>query len=81
MNWAEVTLLEAIRFFGFLECVPWEEAAAMLEHGICQKRLGDGVLFRGDRLASVGEAERSQPRVFHRRLADAVDALAAARAA
>ena len=41
----------------------------------------DGVLLRGGRLASVGEAERSQPRVFRSRLADAVDALAAARAA
>ncbi len=81
LHWAEVTLLEAVRSFGFLECVAWDEAAAMLERGICQERLGEGVMFRCDRLASVGKAERSQPREFHRRLTDAVDALSAATAA
>lgn len=81
LSWAEVTLLEAVRSFGFLECVPWGEATAMLEQGVCQERLGEGVVLRGDRLASVGEAERSQPRAFHGRLADAVGAVGAARAA
>ena len=78
LTWAEVTLLEAIRSFGFLECVPWDEAITMLVQGICQERLGEGVLFRGDLLQAVGKAEHSQPQAFHRRLSDAVEALGAA---
>lgn len=80
LNWAEVTLLEGLRSFGYLECVAWQEATDMLARGICQQRLGQGVALSGRLLMQVGSAERSQPKAYFGRLADAVNALEAASA-
>lgn len=78
LNWAEVTLLEGLRSFGYLECVTWQEAIEMLARGVSQQRLGQGAALRGDLLMQVGSLERSQPKAYSRRLADAVAALEAA---
>ena len=78
LNWTEVTLLEGLRSFGYLECVAWQEATEMLDRGVCQQRLGQGVALRGDLLMQVGSAERSHPKEYFQRLDDAMTALEAA---
>lgn len=76
LSWAEVTLMEAIRSFGILECVRWDEAMDMLRSGVSQQRLGAAALFCPDALLSAGLNENSQPREFHERLDQACDVLA-----
>ena len=78
LNRTEVTLLEGLRSFGYLECVAWREATEMLKRGGCQQRLGQGVALRGDLLMQVGSAERSHPKEYFQRLDDAMTALEAA---
>lgn len=68
LSWAEVTLIEAIRAFGILECISWDAAMDMLRAGVSQQRLGTSALFRQDALLAAGADEQSQPREFHERL-------------
>lgn len=75
LSWAEVTLVEAVRAFGILECLPWDAAMDMLRSGVSQHRLGVGAVLRQDALLAAAADERSQPREFHVRLGDAVQAL------
>lgn len=75
LSWAEVTLIESIRAFGILECVPWDTAMDMLRSGVPQQRLG-GITFRPEALLSSGADEQSQPREFRQRLQEAADVLA-----
>ena len=75
LSWAEVTVMEGIRSFAILECVSWAAALELLRSGVSQRRLGANVRFRPDELLAVGADERSQPRLFHQRLAEAADAL------
>lgn len=75
LTWAEVTLLEAIRAFDLVECVPWESALTSLSDGSCLTRMQFGEAVRSDRLLRVSEREQCQPADFHRRMMEAADAL------
>ena len=77
LAWAEVTLLEAIRSFGWVPCVAWPEALESLEDGRCQQRLGPGATLRGDKLVRAARFEQGQPREFYRRVRGAAEALGA----
>ena len=74
LTWAEVTLMEAVRAYGLLECVPWDSALDSLADGRCMRRMGLGA-FRPDEVLRVSEFEQCQPAAFHRRMSEAADAL------
>lgn len=66
---AEVTLLEAVRFFGKLESYPWAESLDMFASGVVHARLG--VSERGLRPSAinwVAKGEMNQPTIFHERV-------------
>lgn len=75
LTWAEVTLMEAIRAYGQLECIPWDEALESLSDGRCQERMRLGSVIRADEMLRVSEFEQCQPAEFHRRMAEAADAI------
>lgn len=75
LTWAEVTLMEAIRAYGQIDCIPWDEALQSLASGRCQERMRLGRLIRGDEMLRVSESEQCQPADFHRRMAEASEAL------
>lgn len=72
---AEVTLLEAVRSFHFVECRPWAEALASLANGRCEQRMRLGGPIRAEELLRVSETEQCRPAEFHRRMADVAEAL------
>lgn len=74
LTWAEVTLMEAVRAYGFLECVPWDSALDSLADGSCIERMALGAV-RSDEVLRVSEFERCQPATFHRRMREAADAM------
>lgn len=75
LTWYEVTLMEAVRSYGWTECLPWHEALALLDEGRCHARLGASAAFRGQEMLLAAETEFGQPPEFRRRLHEAVEAL------
>ena len=75
LTWAEVTLMEAIRSFDWVECVPWPHALESISDGSCQARMRLGEPIRAEEILRVSESEQCQPAEFHRRMSEAADAL------
>ena len=71
---AEVTLMEAVRAYGLLECIPWDSALDSLADGSCIRRMALGTV-RGNEVLRVSEFEQCQPAAFHRRMTEAADAM------
>lgn len=74
LTWAEVTLIEAVRAYGLLECIPWDSALDALADGSCIERMALGAI-RSDEVLRVSEFEQCQPSEFHRRMTEAADAM------
>ena len=67
LTWAEVTVLEAVRFADYASW-DWETCVAMVAEGAAATRLGAGAYIRGEALAAVGESERRAGARFRQRL-------------
>ena len=78
LNWAEVTVIEAVRFFGYIESCPWAEAMESTRAGVVHGRLriSDSTL-RPSMIEWASERERNQPSVFRQRIDELCAALAA----
>ena len=77
LTWAEVSLLEALRYFDRAAGYPWHEAVEFVCEGITNHKLGAGSLIRADELLRVGNAERGVPGRFKELLGELVDAVPA----
>ena len=72
----EVTLLEAVRFFGQVESCPWSDAVDSVKSGHAHARLRvPEAMLRPKVIRWAAETERNQPAVFHERVRDICDAL------
>ena len=75
LTWAEVTVMEAIRSFGWVECVLWTEALESLANGRCEARMRLGAPIRAEEMLRVSDSEQCQSAEFHRRMHEAAEAL------
>ena len=74
LTWAEVTLLEALRYFRFAG-YDWDECVECVAEGTTTNRLGAGALIRAAELRRVGELERGMNDKFRSRLRSLTSAL------
>ena len=58
LTWAEVSLLEALRYFDRAAGYPWRQAVETVSEGVTAIKLGAGSLIRADEVLRVGSAER-----------------------
>ena len=75
LTWAEVSLLEALRYFDRAAGYPWRQAVETVSEGVTAIKLGAGSLIRADEVLRVGSAERGTDGRFRELLADLVAAL------
>ena len=75
LTWAEVSLLEALRYFDRAAGYPWRQAVETVSEGVTAIKLGAGSLIRADEVLRVGSAERGADGRFRELLADLVAAL------
>lgn len=75
LTWAEVTLMEAVRSFDLVECVPWAEALRSIAEGRCQARMRLGESLGAEAMLRVSEMEQCQPAEFHSRMTEVAAAL------
>ena len=76
LTWAEVTLLEAVRFSAYAGW-DWDACVEIVADGSAVSRLGADALIRRDALIGVGESERGAGDRFRRQLSSLIDALPA----
>lgn len=67
LTWAEVSLLEALRYFAYAG-YGWDECVDWVARGSTTDRLGPGALIRAAELRRVGEMERGANDEFRGRL-------------
>ena len=67
LTWAEVSLLEALRFSAYAGW-DWDSCIEIVNDGTAVSRLGAGALIRSEALRDVGERERGVNDLFRRRL-------------
>lgn len=77
LTWAEVSLLEALRFSGFAGW-DWDSCVEIVADGSAAARLGWGALMRRDALREVGQLEPRASDIFRRRLHSLTEAMPAA---
>ena len=80
LTWAEVTVLEALRFSTYAGW-EWETCVEIVSDGSAVKRLGPDALLRSDALREVGELEPRVSGAFRSRLRSLTDAMPATVAA
>ena len=80
LTWAEVTLLEALRFSPYAGW-EWDTCVEIVSDGSAVKRLGPDALMRRDALREAGESEPRASGMFRRRLRSLTDAMPATVAA
>ena len=74
LTWAEVTVLEGVRFSAYAAW-GWDGCAEIVADGTAVSRLGAGALIRRDALVEVGRRERGAGERFRSRLSSLTDAL------
>ena len=77
LTWAEVTVLEALRYSTFAEWA-WDECVAIIADGSAMRRLGPDAQVRRDALREVGEREPRATDRFRRQLRSLTDSMPAA---
>lgn len=75
---AEVTLLEAVRYFDRSDPIPWGDAVAAVRDGNVGHSLGHLGVLRADAISWVADGENGMTPVFHDRISEVCDALASA---
>ena len=76
LTWAEVTVLEALRFFQFAGW-DWDTCAESIADGSAAQRMGRGAVMHRDALREVGELEPRTNDRFRMRLRSLTDAMPA----
>ena len=76
LTWAEVSLLEALRFSTYASW-DWDDCIEIVNDGTAASRLGAGAFLRSEALREVGEGERGVNDRFRRRLHSLVAAMPA----
>ena len=76
LTWAEVTVLEALRFFRFAGW-DWDTCVEIVADGSAAQRMGQGAVMRRDALREVGELEPRTNDRFRMRLRSLTDAIPA----
>ena len=76
LTWAEVTVLEALRFFQFAGW-GWDTCVEIVADGSAAQRMGWGAVMRRDALREVGEFEPRANDRFRMRLRGLTDAMPA----
>lgn len=76
LTWAEVTVLEALRFFRFAGW-DWDTCVEIVADGSAAQRMGRGAVMRRDALREVGELEPRCNDRFRMRLRGLTDAMPA----
>lgn len=74
LTWAEVSLLEALRYFRYAG-YEWDECVEWVAEGFTTQRLGSGALIRASELRRVGEMERDVDDEFRSRLRSLTDSI------
>ena len=75
LTWAEVSLLEALRYFDRAAGYRWRQAVQTSSEGVTAIKLGAGSLIRADELLRVGSAESGVDSRFRELLGDLVAVL------
>ena len=75
LTWAEVSLLEALRYFDRAAGYRWRQAVQTVSEGVTAIKLGAGSLIRADELLRVGSAESGVNGRFRELLGDLVAVL------
>ena len=76
LTWAEVTVLEALRFCAYAGW-DWDTCVEIVAGGSAARRMGWGAVMRRDALREVGALEPRTNDRFHRRLRSLTDAMPA----
>ena len=76
LTWAEVTVLEALKFFRFAGW-DWDTCVEIVADGSAAQRMGQGAVMRRDALREVGELEPRTNDRFRMRLRSLTDAMPA----
>ena len=76
LTWAEVSVLEALRFSRFAGW-DWGTCVEFVVDGSTVARMGRGAVLRSDALREVGESEPRSSGMFRRRLRELTDAMPA----
>ena len=74
LTWAEVTVLESLRFFRFAGW-DWDTCVEMTSDGSAARRMGRGAMMRRDALREVGGLEPRVNDKFRMRLRSLTDAM------
>jgi len=77
---AEVTLLEAVRYYDRGDPIPWDDAVATVRDGNVEQSLGHMGMLRADAIMWAAEGEHGEASVFHDRISEVCGALAPASA-